>query len=457
MLRLSHAEAFAMKTPTSSAVTFWVYSILGCNLILQVVLLVLIARYNPDGVWAPDSQDYHVLAINLLDRGEFSRFSKVPFDAEVFRTPGYPLFLAVIYKFVGIHPLRVIPFQIGLSLLTLYLTYRIAERLFNEKVGLWAAGLLAVDPVSMLHSHLVLSETPFACCLTTSVYFFLGAVKEDRRYGRSVLGSFFLALATLTRPTTYYLGTILLPLILLAYWLSTADRKKAVRSVLAVVVVQVILVGGWQVRNYLRTGSAEFSHIKGAALLFERASGIVAMAEGLSYDEAKKKLVSLYAGPLHHGLARETQAELGARWEKEGYRIIQQHPFMFLWVALKGGAALMVGPSNLAMLFGVKSEAFRSALLQRKFDRFPTGVWLGGVSAAAYGLLYLVVLYAGIVLFVRRGRLTNEALFLILVALYVIAISSGPEAYSRFRMPIMPFFCILSAAGYFRTNEADSS
>jgi hypothetical protein len=37
----------------------------------------------------------------------------------------------------------------------------------------------------------------------------------------------------------------------------------------------------------------------------------------------------------------------------------------------------------------------------------------------------------------------------VLTAAYVILDSSGPEAYSRFRMPVMPIFCVLAAGGYF--------
>ena len=37
---------------------------------------------------------------------------------------------------------------------------------------------------------------------------------------------------------------------------------------------------------------------------------------------------------------------------------------------------------------------------------------------------------------------------LVLTAAYVILVSSGPEAYSRFRMPVMPIFCVLAAGGY---------
>jgi 4-amino-4-deoxy-L-arabinose transferase-like glycosyltransferase len=408
-------------------------AIIGLSLALKAAVFFLVARYNPEGVWEPDSQAYHQLAVNLLNDGVFSRSSAASFEPEVFRTPGYPLFLAVIYQFVGIHPLRVIPFQIVLSLATIYLAYRIAERLLDEKAGLLAAGFLALDPVSLLYSQKLLTETLFAFHLAVSVFFFLGAMKGNRLFGGSVLGSFFLAMATYTRPASYYLGMMVIPAALLLYWLLTKDWKQAVQAVLAVLLVQAILIGGWQLRNSLQAGSAAFSHIRGEVLLFERAAGIVAITEGVSFEEAKKRLVGLHYESLQPDPGRWTQARLGERWEREGLKIIKEHPFLYLWVAARGGLAVIAGPSSWWKLFGGNGDGFKGA---------------GALSALAYGIGFLVVLYAGIALFARYGRVNYEALFLALIAAYLIVISSGPMAYSRLRMPIMPLLCVLSAAGY---------
>ena len=448
-------KAFLLRSANRLAVTRSLFLILACSLALKLSLLVLLARYNPDGIWSPDSHAYHHLALNLLKNGVFSRSLAPPFEAEVFRTPGYPLFLAMIYHVVGVHPLRAIAFQIVLSLATLYLTYRIAERMFNEKVGLIAAGLLALDPVSLLHSQILMTETVFAFFLSLSVFFFLGVLKGERSYAGSGLGSFFLAMATYARPTSYYLGIMIGPLLAFGYWLAIRDWKKAVLTVLVVVVVQAVFVGGWQLRNYLQTGSPEFSQIKGPLLLFERASGIVAIRDGISYEEAQKKLSSLHIDSLPPESGRLTQAQYGDLTQRAGLRIIQEHPVLYLLVAMKGAAAMIFGPSNMAGLFGVDSKEFRTALLRLDFDRFSSGVLLGGSAALAYGIMYLLVLYAGVVMFLRHGGFSGGALILMVVVAYVIVVSSGPEAYNRFRAPIMPLLCVLSSAGYLRVAHPE--
>jgi len=65
------------------------------------------------------------------------------------------------------------------------------------------------------------------------------------------------------------------------------------------------------------------------------------------------------------------------------------------------------------------------------------------------------VLYAGILALLKhRGFWNADIALLVLTGAYVILVSSGPEAYSRFRMPVMPIFCILAAGGYLYRVES---
>jgi hypothetical protein len=52
-----------------------------------------------------------------------------------------------------------------------------------------------------------------------------------------------------------------------------------------------------------------------------------------------------------------------------------------------------------------------------------------------------------VVLLVRTGVNNDGLALLVLTATYVIVVSSGPEAYSRFRAPIMPLLCVIAAGG----------
>ena len=64
------------------------------------------------------------------------------------------------------------------------------------------------------------------------------------------------------------------------------------------------------------------------------------------------------------------------------------------------------------------------------------------VQAVTYGLFMTGCAY----LFVRRRFLL--ALGLLFPIAYVLVLSGGPEAFSRFRVSYMPFVCIIAAFGF---------
>ena len=73
-------------------------------------------------------------------------------------------------------------------------------------------------------------------------------------------------------------------------------------------------------------------------------------------------------------------------------------------------------------------------------------------SSWIYGVGFLIVLYLGILLLFVRGKFFSQGMALLLfTVLYVLILSSGPEAYSRFRLPVMPALCVMAAAGFLHT------
>jgi len=60
--------------------------------------------------------------------------------------------------------------------------------------------------------------------------------------------------------------------------------------------------------------------------------------------------------------------------------------------------------------------------------------------------LHLLIVYLLAALYTFRGRQPERWLFLATIA-YFCLLSAGPEAYSRFRVPFMPLFCIMAGLG----------
>jgi 4-amino-4-deoxy-L-arabinose transferase-like glycosyltransferase len=409
---------------------------------------MLVVSHNPGAVFeSSDSHEYHRLALNLLRDGSFSQSLSSPLEPETIRTPAYPVLLSGLYRVIGIHPNAVVAIQIALSLVTMLAGCRIAVLVFGQRAALLTGIFLALDPLSLYYSQVMLTETLFGTALTLSL---LGMVYASRH--PSLLypcwTGICLALATYTRPTGYYFG-ILIPV----GFLLAIGRLKGWRQALASAALMWLLfavpVAGWQVRNYVFTGSAEFSQAKNQYLLIAKAAAIVAMRDGLTLQEAQQWLAEQHAASMAPEVPRSSQTALLESQGRFAQAIVAAHPVLLIRTTLQGTAANLFGPSNLAHLFGADNVALRDAFLQQDFARFPLRDWITALSSWTFGLTFLGALYRGVWLLLKQNeRWNGEIALLVLTAAYVILVSSGPEAYSRFRMPVMPIFCILAAGGY---------
>ncbi|HET7909827.1 MAG TPA: glycosyltransferase family 39 protein [Nitrospira sp.] len=416
--------------------------------LLTKISLALLLSHNPQGVFeSSDSHEYHQLALNIMGHASFSQSLSPPFEPETIRTPAYPLLLAGLYSLVGIRPDAVVAIQIALSAVTMLAASRIASLLFGARAGLLTAIFLVLDPVSLYYSQVMLTETLFAAALTLSVLGMLYVSGHPSLISVSWAG-ICLALAAYTRPTGYYLGVLLPAMLFFAHRRSHGWRVALVSAVQTCLVFTV-LVGAWQIRNYVSTGSTEFSQAKNQYLLIAKAAGIVATRDRISLQEAQQRLAQEHSALLGPTLRRMSRVEVLESQGKFAQGIIAAHPLLLARTTLTGTAANLFGPSNLAHLFGGDNVALRQAFLDKDFSRFPLADWVRALGSWTFGLLFLVVLYTGIWLLVRqKGFVNPDIALLALTAAYVILVSSGPEAYSRFRMPIMPICCILAAGGY---------
>ena len=431
-------------------------------LIVVVLLAVLIKAAlglwvfsdHPQGVFeSSDSLEYHQLALNLVRDGTFSRSLSPPLEAETIRTPGYPLVLAGLYQVVGIRPGAVVAFQIGLSVATMLTAYRIASLLFGPRAGLLAAFLLALDPVSLYYSQVMLTETLFGAALTLSLLWMVRG-SRDPFFAYPCGVGICLALATYTRPTGYYFG-MLFPVVFFVATRKSQGWRRALVSSALMWLLFAVPIGMWQIHNYFFTGTVEFSQAKNQYLLIAKAAAIVATRDGLSLEEAQQRLAEQHAASLPPDFPRASQAHVLESQGKFAQAIVVAHPVLLIRTTLQGTAASLLGPSNLAHLFGADNVTLRKAFLEQDFVGFPLRDWVITLFSWTVGTLFLGVLYTGVVVLLKRRELWNvDIALLVLTCAYVVLVSSGPEAYSRFRMPVMPIFCVLAAGGYLYRAES---
>ncbi|MGH9907686.1 MAG: glycosyltransferase family 39 protein, partial [Pyrinomonadaceae bacterium] len=221
---------------------------------------------------APDTSSYIQPTQELLSDGTFSLNG----NAELKRTPGYSL---VLGPGITVNHVEVvtIAIQILLGALSVWLVFLISLQIFaSYRCALIAAWLYAIEPLSILYTSKLLTETWFGTLLLLSMYFLIRHL--NRREARPFTKCLFVSAVTLAatayvRPVSYFL-----PIFIFLGWVLViliGYRTKRVSSVgvkltsaIGFFVVSMSLIAAWQVRNYVQAGYSGFSGVPDSNLYF---------------------------------------------------------------------------------------------------------------------------------------------------------------------------------------------
>jgi 4-amino-4-deoxy-L-arabinose transferase-like glycosyltransferase len=220
------------------------------TLLLSIMIIGLILRltfvYGEQIKFSADAKNYDIMVKQYLDKGFMGYQSDKP-NARV--TPGYPLFLSVIYKTFGYQnesPFTAVRFtQAILGMLSILLIYLIGSHTINRRVGLLAALLYAVYPPYLQSISLLLTEVLYTFFFLLYFWVQLKALKSMNKWLHLIAGCVF-ALAILTRP-------LIFPLLAVPFiyqWFVTKDRKLII-SFLYSLAGMIVIMLPWWIRNYI--------------------------------------------------------------------------------------------------------------------------------------------------------------------------------------------------------------
>lgn len=437
----------ALITPSH----LWLAIILLASFIVRFGILSYAAGLNNPSIFVSnDTESYLLSARALLQTGVFS-VSPQDSTPQIVRTPGYPLFLVSIFSLFGENWMAALAIQSILSAATIGLTYLIGARVWNERVGLLAALLLGLDINTLRFSFMLLTESLFAFFLTLFSLFFTILLSDSvnrKKRAAAFLAGLFLAIATHIRPVSYYLALPALIGWLIWEFTQKTDGRILTQNAALFLLPIILLVGGWQIRNARVAGDSQFSAIESINLINYRAAMIVAEREGSTRDDAMTRIYQEYKLDKSPGW--------GQKWRAAGLQIIRKNPLtfikqyakglvnIFLGTGSEGLPALLGAPKTEASLFGDLLRLSYVEYVQRWIVLQPIYFILFAFSFAHMLLIY-VCSSSGIYSQVKQGA-PISVLFLLGTLLYLILISAGPEASSRFRVPVTPTLALFAAS-----------
>ncbi|WP_234404975.1 ArnT family glycosyltransferase [Paenibacillus bouchesdurhonensis] len=222
-------------------------------IILSVLIFVLAAFLRIDFLTSVnhkvshDSIYYDEMVRQLLETGIYAYKDTEP-NAQV--TPGYPLFMAAIYKLADYQhhdPFPAIRYaQVVMSLLTLWLIYAIAKRLGGRTVGIVALLIGAIYPPFVWSNGSILTETLATLFFMAYVYLQL-IVFEKKTSAYALLGGAVMGLLVLIRPEFLIL---LFPIYAFHYFWKK-EKRTTLKLFLFTVIGTAVVLSPWVVRNII--------------------------------------------------------------------------------------------------------------------------------------------------------------------------------------------------------------
>jgi len=419
-------------------------------LLIRLVLFLFLEPWNSYVInssffLVPDTKEYQNLALGLLNNHNFN-------DYNYFRTPGYPLLIAFFYSIFGIKPWIIILFQILISLISIFVTYLLANEMFNKKIGIISAFIFSIEPHSVLHTTIFLADTILILLFLLSAFSLYNSIKKEK-LSLLILSAILLGVSTYFKQITQYY--LIIGIILIFVYNKTSILIKTKKSIIYLI-FYFIIISPWMFHNYLKFNHFQFATTQGYNLLMDNVSIVELNIKHKTIKEVRKEFRNIAKNSLNEN---SNQFDYSDTYHKIAFEYIKNHPFIYAKYHLSGikNFFLTLNTHTFMRHFGfvnnenpislydnTKNSFFQSVNLF--FKTKPILEILIGLSIAIYlSIIYILFGFGAYFIFKEKNYFL---LFFIVSIIIYFAILSGAIGYARYKLPVIPFYTIVGAYGF---------
>jgi 4-amino-4-deoxy-L-arabinose transferase-like glycosyltransferase len=407
--------------------------ILGLALVVRLGVIVATPHFTP----IFDAADFHRHATSIAGGHGYPAPQLGLHGPTAFRTPGYPVALAVVQKLGGGWTAeRVLGALLGV--LTVLLIYVLARTLWGARVAVLAGAIAAIFPPLVVLNVSLLSEVLFLPLMLAAVLAVL-EYRESQSLRWAAAAGVLCGLSALTRPN----GLVLVLALAAGAWtLRPRFSRTGVLAPAVVVLATVVTISPWVIRN---------------AIEFHR---FVGLGTGAGYALAGTYNGEARARGDHPGqpfapnslrtfrdifVRRDLdEAQFTGRLNDRAVDYIKAHP---------GYVVEAMAWNILRVLDIERADSFERAFAAQEVQAQHVDavdspiVFLGSL----YAVLLLAVL--GVVVLAGRVQTRTAPWFVWLVPLFMVLPALAIYGLPRYRAPVDPFLVMLAGLGAVATFD----
>jgi 4-amino-4-deoxy-L-arabinose transferase-like glycosyltransferase len=373
------------KWTKNELVRFWVVIAIAAALRLFFILVIK-QPYSFMG----DDRHYDLMVKQLLTEGIYGYGSHQP---NAYVTPGFPLFLALVYK---IHGFALTPFdQVRiyhtiLLILVVALVYLIARKVSNPSVAFYSALIAAVYPPLIWSATSLLTETLFVTILLAYFYVMICALDKKSALLTGIAGLLF-GITVLIRPQVA-------PFFIIPFLLEFKNSPKTIfKLALVFTLVFTMIQAPWWIRNY---------QIYDKVVLFATQTGNPMLAGADPYYKTGLKTI-------FKGIPLEKQTDIAISRIINGFK---QDPLLYLKWFTVGKFTIMFSKPWLRYPYGFSMDSF----------------------AKVIHIFLVTTGWVGVLLFLSQSKTRIISSFVIILTSIHLLFLPLP----RYAFPLMPFLII---------------
>jgi 4-amino-4-deoxy-L-arabinose transferase-like glycosyltransferase len=324
-------------------------------------------------------------------------------------SPVYSYFIAAVYSIFGSDMNFVFIFQILYGVLAVYLFYRCATLLFNNKnLALLAAFVAANYSPFIFYEGELLRESLIAYTNLTALYFFLLALRKGKTKNYLLAGA--------ATGLSFILRAGMFPLFILGYlFCSAGEGRERLRRCVFVLLGMAVVIAPLTIRNYV-SGFKALTETSGPTL-FWLGNSYDSPGIGLTYTKTQDELTQETQGKI-----LKTIAVLG--------REIQKHPREYAALFARKFKMLFNGyeiPANLS------------------YDLFKENSWVLKLAVFNFVIISPLALLALILFFGKYKNIGIVYIFIVSLTAFVFIF----HIQSRYRIPFVPFYVLAASYAMF--------